>query len=188
MGLDLGWRTNDVRETIWIEDDALVGVTAGAAEDWARDGDASHLLSFATAGQPLVFTFRSLTGDECEYVRGFLVDGAPGAQERAMLASFRLGVDFPTATEDFKMQDGTRRARTIRQHGLRMLSEEFVRHLRLRYRAIVTFYGSKIFIASFPSEPEKKASSPPSTPPPSSAAVTTSAGTVAQPAAPAPAA
>jgi hypothetical protein len=175
MGLDFGWRANDVRETIWIEDSALVNVPPGVIDDWRADGDASHLRPYATAGQPEVFTFRTLTQDEAHYVRRF-AEGegdrpSMSALARVFLASFRIGVEFPTGPESLRDQAGARHSRTARERGIRMLNEEFVEYLARRYPGIVAFYGNLIFAATFATDAEKKASSPPSTPPPSSVEV-----------------
>ncbi len=173
MGLDFGWRSPDIRETIWQEDSALANVPPSARDEWSRDGDASHLVPCATTGKPDVSTFRSLNQDEANYVRRF-AEGegdtpSMSALARVFLASFRIGVDFPSGPESIRDFAGARHPRTVREKGIRMLSEGFCEHLARRYPGIVSFYGNLIFSATFATVAEQKASSPPSMPPPSSA-------------------
>jgi len=179
MGLDFGWRVNDKHETVWKGDAALVDVPAGVLDDWQRDGGAVHLLPYAKNGQPEVFTFRALNIDEKRLLQG-LYDEESSGYARMILACFRIGVEFPGASEEYKRestgQSGFRLWERVR--GVRMLSEPFVAALEAKYPGMVEFYGSLIFNATFPSEPEKKASSPQSTKTPSSAAGTSMAGTV----------
>src|SRR6185436_18724093 len=95
MGLDFGWRVDDTRETIWKGDSALRNVPAGVLADWERDGDASHLRPYASAGKPTVFTFRSLTLEENRFVLGATIDGELDGWLRRVLFCFRIGVAFP---------------------------------------------------------------------------------------------
>lgn len=176
MGLEFGYRQNDVRETIWKDDTALNGVTPGALEDWARDGDACHLRQFAVNGQPTVFEFRSLNMDESRWVMG-MADGEASGVLRMWLACFRIGVRFPGAPEVLadRSTGQTGLPVTVREKGIRMMALPVVEDLDRRYPGMVSFYGRLIYAATFPSDQEKKASSPPSTASPSSAGEGTSA-------------
>lgn len=178
MGLDFGWRVNDKHETVWKGDGALLDVPAGALADWEKDGEAVHLLPFAKNGQAEVFTFRALNLDEKRLMQG-LYDEETSGYARMVLACFRIGVEFPGASEEYKRESTGQTGFRLwdRVKGIRMLSEPFVAALEARYPGIVEFYGKLIFSATFPSEPEKKASSPQSTRTQSSAAETTTAGT-----------
>jgi len=182
MALSFGWRANDIRESIWRDDPAiprLAGgkdpdVPAGVLASWAEDGDASHLMPFATQGSPTIITFRSLTPDEKPVILA-LIQSAKGDEGfmRAMLACFRIGVDFKGAPAAIPDADGTEHALSGKERGIRMLPLNFVAHLQDTYPGMIEFYGGLVFTSSFLSEFEKKASSPPSTPTPSSAADST---------------
>lgn len=170
MGLSFGWKSNEVRESIWKDDSALQNVPAAALEEWKRDGDASHLRPYATNGEPDVIRYRTLTLSQREVVAA-QHNGEMDGAGRALILAFRIGVDFPSAPESFKVaqsnDDGTQEevtvSRTVREKGIRMLAEPFVQYLETKHPGIVLFYGGLIFNGTFPSEPEKKASSPQST-------------------------
>lgn len=181
MGLDFGWRFNDVREGIWKGDKALQNVSAGALGSWEEDGDAAHLRPYATLGEPTVFTFKALDLDRSYFVAGIGEGTFNGADViRQWIMCFRIGVDFPGGPEESPPDaKGVRHPRIVREKGVRMLSEEFVAGLELKNRGIVEFYGKLIWTATFASEQEKKALSPPSTGTPSSGAGTMKGSTEA---------
>lgn len=178
MALRFGWRANDKRETIWLGDPALKDVPDSSSEDWRKDGDASHLRNFATAGQPTVFTFRALSFTEAEYVNGIYDQTMPSIH-LMFAACFRIAVRFTGAPETYTIEStGQTGLKTIeRVSGIPMLAEGFCQNLRFEYPGMVEFYGNLILNASRPTEPEKKASSPPPTPTPSSEAASTKGGT-----------
>ncbi len=182
MALSFGWRSNDIRESIWKGDPALKNVTPAALEAWEEDGDASHLEMFETKGDPATrITFRNLTPDETRIAQGYFVDASSfEGYMRAILVCFRIAVGFPD-TPEVRTQDGVKRGYVVREKGIRMLANEFVSELENKYPGMVGFYGTLVLNASFATELEKKASSPQSTQTPSSAAVSTPAITEASP-------
>jgi hypothetical protein len=184
MALSFGWRANDVRESIWRDDDALTNVPAAALEAWKEDGDASHLRPYALGGQPTVITFRTLNPDESRIAQAYFYQGdnALESYTRATLICFRIGVDFAGAPDGIGTPDGTIHPRIVKDRGTRMLALEFVAAMEAQHPGIVSFYGGLIYKATWPTEVEKKASSPPSTLTPSSAAVSTTAITEPSPA------
>ncbi len=172
MALSFGWRANEVRESIWKDDPALVGVSKGALESWEHDGDASWLRPFATAGAPTIIRFRSLTADEKHVALSPLV-GAGNAVEgfgRTLLRAFRLAVEFEDAPDQIRDAGGDDHRIRGKEFGFSMLAQEIVEDLETRYPGIVNFYGGLIYRASVLTDSEKKASSPQSTATPSSAA------------------
>jgi hypothetical protein len=185
MALSFGWRANDVRDSIWKGDPALVNVPAGALDAWQEDGDASHLEPYATAGDPTIIRFRALTPDEKPIVMGVMAgaDSNIEGANRAWIRCFRMGVSFDGMEESAKDEYGAKRRMTVKERGIPMLANEVVMDLESKYPGIVVFYGALIFNASFLSDAEKKASSPPSTETPSQAAVSTVAITAPPPAA-----
>ena len=182
MGLSFGWRANDVRESIWMDDTAIprtaddkADIPAGALASWREDGDASHLLPYATVGQPTTILVRSLTPDEKPLVMAPM-NGATTNFEgymRALLMCFRIGVSFKDAPETIETEDGLDHATSAKERGIRMLPLEFVASLQEKYPGMIEFYGDLVFRSSFLTELEKKASSPPSTPTPSSVEAST---------------
>jgi hypothetical protein len=187
MALSFGWRANDIRESIWKDDPAiprLVGgnapdVPAGVLASWQEDGDASHLLPFATHGSPTIITFRSLTPDEKPVILA-LMQSAVNKDEgfmRAMLACFRIGVDFKGAPAAIPDSDGVDHALSGKERGIRMLPLNFVGYLQDNYPGMIEFYGGLVFQSSFLGDAEKKASSQPSTPTPSSVVASTTGTT-----------
>jgi hypothetical protein len=182
MALRHGYRLNDRRDTIWIGDPALQNVPDSAREDWEKDGDAVHLRNYATAGEPEVFTFRALNFTERQYVMGMMDNANLGPTfKQAISFCFRLCVRFPAASESYASQTTGQAGMKMleRVAGMTVLSEGFAGDLLWQYPDMVDFYGLKIWNASFPTEPEKKASSPPPTPPQSSAVASSTAGTEA---------
>ncbi len=182
MALSFGWRANEVRESIWRDDPALVGVTEAALQEWYVDFDASHLRPFAKLGQPTIIELRTLTSDEAQAVLGFFHDAAnrEEAWSRACLLAFRIGASFP-GLEGVPTGDGQRHGVTVKERGIRMLAEPFVSQLSKDYRGIVITYGGHILNASILTDAEKKASSPPSTQTQSSEAASTAATTETSP-------
>jgi len=183
MALSFGWRANDIRESIWKDDQAIPRLAGGSAPDvpagvlasWHEDGDASHLMPFATLGAPTIITFRSLTPDEKPVILA-LMQGAVNKDEgvmRALLACFRIGVDFKGAPAAVPDTDGVEHALSGKERGIRMLPLGFVGHMQDSYPGMIEFYGALVFQSSFLAEIEKKASSPPSMPTPSSGADST---------------
>jgi hypothetical protein len=188
MALSFGWRANDLRESIWKDDPALVGVPAGALDAWTEDGDASHLLPFATAGQPTIINFRALTPDEKPIVTAPMTDSDGNGERlagfsRSLILAFRIGVSFEGADESMgpDPETGAKRRIVAKERGIRMLAPEIVADLDAVYPGLVQFYGNLIFQASFLTETEKKASSPPSTPTPSSEVASTAGTTEPSP-------
>jgi hypothetical protein len=180
--LDLGWRKQETRESIWLDDPALVGVSEAAIQEWIEDGEARHLLPFEKNGKAQIIEFRTLTADEVEAVKGVYREAGDQEEKnaRACILAFRIGVTLPGLKATWNIGDGIDRPVTVKERGIRMLAEPFVTHLSLRYDGIVKFYGRKIINGSLLQDAEKKASSPPSTPMPSSAPQT-SAGTTEPP-------
>ncbi len=173
MALSLGWRANEIRESIWKGDPALEGVTAAALSAWEEDGDAGHLEPFVKHGQPTRLEFRNLNGDEIRYVRGpgFEASSIGGAVDRIWRLAFRIGINIVGMPVSIRDPEGIEHHTIVRQEGIRMLAGGLTDELERTYPGIVDFYGAMIFGASVPSDKEKKASSPPSTQTPSSAAV-----------------
>ena len=171
MALSLGWKANDIRESIWRGDPALVGVPQGALDAWEVDGDATHLEPYATNGKPTIVRFRSLSPDEKHVVTAPMADAENQVEgyQRSLLRCFRIGVSFDGVEEQSRGPDGERRRVTVRERGIQMMANEVVADLEIAYPGIVMFYGKLIFDSSFLTEAEKKASSQPSTPMPSSA-------------------
>ena len=170
MGLNMGWRAKDIRESIWKDDDSLAGVTEAALDSWREDGDASHLRPFATNGEPQIITFRPLSQDELEVVRALHVEAANTAEAmfRSWLLCFRIAVEFKGARTEFTVEHtGHKAKRIVKERGIKMLADEFVTYVEENQPGIIAFYGQLVFSASFLSPAEKKASSPPSTPTPS---------------------
>lgn len=179
MALSFGWRANDVRESIWIDDPALENVSAAARASWREDGDASHLRPFEKNGKASVLTFRNLTPDESRMASAYWYEAANNVESwgRATLVCFRIGVDFPGESEELATPDGARHARTVKERGARMLAAELVSDLETKYPGMVAFYGGLIYRATYPQDAAKKALSPPVTPTPSSEAASTTATT-----------
>lgn len=194
MGLSIGWRYNDVRESIWKDDTAIprrtgedgkevADIPAGALEAWLEDGDASHLEPYATQGEPQRIRFRALTPDEKEIVKGVLI-GADNNIEgagRAWILCFRMAVSFEGAEDAGKDEYGARRRMTSKVRGIPMMANEVVADLERTYPGLVGFYGGLVFNASFLGDVEKKASSPPSTATPSPAVASTADTTAPSP-------
>jgi hypothetical protein len=181
MGMEFGWRVNDTRDTVWRGDSALANVPPGALEDWKKDGDASHLLPYATIGKAEVFTFRALNLEESRWVTGMNPASDLSGLLRQVLACFRIGVSFPGAPDTYARESTGQQglSKTERNQGLRMLALPFVQALEEKYPGITGFYGGLIFNATFPSEDEKKASSPQPTLTQSSGAASMTADTAA---------
>lgn len=170
MALRFGWRKNDVRESFWKDDphffDAVDGkqvsrVTEQAEEAWLVDGDAEHLRPFVKPGidPPTRVEFRTLTLDEVGVVRGLremLDDNPTEFWHRATYLCFRLAVSFPDMGPTFTAGSITH-ARVVRDRGLSMLAEPWVRALDEAHPGIVKFYGRLVLASSFLTEPEKKA-------------------------------
>ncbi len=186
MGLRFGWRASTVIESVWRDDDALDLDKAppSAVEDWKKDMEASHLLPYATKGQPQIIFVRSVTPEQKAIVDGCYVDGGGGTYEasmRAWLAAFRMAVTFKGKEEQY-VPSGAKHGVMVREKGgIPMLALPFVHELMEQYPGIVAFYGSRIIEASQATVAEKKASSPPSTPTPSSAGESTTATTETSP-------
>ncbi len=191
MGLKFGWRAHDVRESIWFEDESLIDVDAqgkktnrapaAALDAWREDADASHLLPYATNGEPTIIRFRNLSPDEFRVVQAYFVDPTNSFEGavRAWLAAFRIAIDFPgkETQADTSGSGAPPHAIVVKEHGIRMMANELVTALEENYPGIVAFYGRRILNASMATDAEKKASSPQSTQTPSSAAVPTPATT-----------
>ena len=164
MGLTFGWCKTEVRESIWIDDPALEGVSEAAREAWEEDGDASHLRPFVKVGKPTVIEFRSLTSDETRKVMAMLtaadVENEGGA--RAALLCFRIGCNFP-GMRFVTDVEGATHDMIVKEHGCRMIAAEACAAFDKAYPSMAQFYGLKIFAASFATDAEKKASSQPST-------------------------
>ncbi len=169
MGLNIGWRIRDTRESIWKDDDSLVDVSAAAMDSWKEDGDASHLRMFAKNGDPQIITWRPLSQDEIEVVRAFHIEATNTyeALARSWNMCFRIAVDFKGVRDEYVDYKGRKWPRIVNQRGMKMLSKEFSDGMEDAHPGIQAFYGNLIFAASFLSPAEKKASSPPSTPTPS---------------------
>lgn len=199
MALSFGWRANDVRESIWMDDPAIprkwvkrrdkdgkevdvevADIPAGALDAWREDGDASHLQPYATLGDPTIIRFRSLTPDEKHIVTApMTVEDTAGVTGymRMLLLCFRIGADFDAAAEQITDADGVKHKLIGKAWGTRMLAEPLVADIEERYPGLVYFYGRLIYDASYLTHIEKKASSPPSTATPSLAAVSTAVTT-----------
>ncbi len=166
MALDFGWLANDVRESIWIDDPALLNVSQAARDAWEEDGDASHLQPFAKNGQPTRITFGVLTTAQTQSALSFYGDSFNDADAfgRMLNLCFRMAVDFPDAPDEITTAEGDKVKRVVKEHGIRMLADPFVAALARKYPRMQGFYGLKVYRASFATDAEKKASSPPSTP------------------------
>jgi hypothetical protein len=176
MGLNFGWKAHDTRESIWSGDPALVDVPEVALEEWVKDGEARHLLPYAKAGQPSIIEFRALSIDESQHLELYRTGLGSGEESfaRFLLMAFRMGVRFKDAPErGYRDHKGQEHAMLVRERGIAMLAEGFCDYIEREYPGIIGFYGVKVYFATRPSEPEKKASSPLSTQTPSSAAVST---------------
>lgn len=188
MALSLGWRANEVRESIWVGDPSLVNIPDGALEAWRIDGDASHLEPYATNGEPTTILWRALTVSEQAYVRNPMYgNNSEGERmaglERAVILSFRIACSFKGAGESMGQdpETGAKRKIVVNERGFWMLSEAVVADLDKVFPGLIAFYGHLVFAASFLSEVEKKASSPPSIQTPSSAEGSTVATTEPSP-------
>ncbi len=181
MGLNFGWVAGEVRESYWIDDPDLVNVTLSARADWEADGDASHLRPFVRpGGHPTLIRFRTLTSGEQVKVQSLIANLIDNPIEAFMLAyemCFRIAVEFPELPAKVNDAGGAEHERLQLVKGTRMLADEWVRGLKQAYPGIVTFYGRRVYEASVPSEPEKKASSPPSIATPSSEVANTKGDT-----------
>lgn len=185
MGLTLGWRPKVSYDGAWPEDPAFKDVPPEVLAEWAKDGQALHLMPYAKNGEPTVFQWRALDGDARRFARSFL-DGE-GTVSRMFAVCFRLGAEFKAGDgEDFRVElpsgeVATGMQRTVKEGHLRMLAKEFVDALDINYPGLVDFYGALIWQASVPSVQEKKASSPPSTPQKSTSDTVATETTVATP-------
>ena len=184
MGLSLGWKANDIRDSFWKGDPAFRDIPAAALSEWQKDGDASHLARYALNGQPTRIQFRNLTLDETRAIQSYFVDDPSqfGAYRRACALAFRIAVSFPDSQDDrMRDQAGQWHPIVVRERGVKMLADEYVNGLDTTYPGIIDFYGGKILESTMATDAEKKASSPPSTPTPSSAEESTAATTDASP-------
>lgn len=188
MALQIGWRANELRESIWIGDPALGEVPDAALEAWRLDGDASHLEPYATNGEPTTILFRALTLSEQAYVRTPMYGNESQGEkmaglERAIILCFRIGCSFKGAGDSAGTDPGTgaKRKLIVNEKGIWMLSEAVINDVGKAFPGLIEFYGNLVFAASFLSEIEKKASSPPSTQTPSSAEASTAATTEPSP-------
>lgn len=179
MPLDFGWKAIEVRESFWKGDSAFRNISAQALAAWEEDADGSHLAPYALDGVPAKIVFRNLNADENRLVSSIYVDAGNDAEAilRTTLLCFRIGVDIPDHPEKITTPDGAKHSRIIKEHGVRMLSLEYVSFLQSAYPGLIEFYGGHILKASFPRDAEKKASSPPSMQTPSLGAGTTSVST-----------
>lgn len=167
MALNIGWKRSEQWESYWIEDPAFVDVSEAARQEWEESGDGGPLRPFVKDGaKPTRILFRSLTPDEARMVIAILHE-APSPVEgliRAYLLCFRIAVAFPDLGGTIGDAGGAQHPTVVKERGTRMLATELVAHLEAAYAGIVTFYGAKVYAASFPSAAEKKASSPQSMP------------------------
>lgn len=196
MALSFGWKANDQRESIWIDDPAIprtdpdakgktkAAVPQTALDAWRQDGDASHIEQYATQGKPTIIRFRALNADEKPIVLGpaSVADSQIEGLGRSLIRCFRIAVSFDGMEETTKLPTGETPRLTVKEHGVRMLALEVVDDLATRYPGMIEFYGNLVMEASFLTDAEKKASSPPSTPTPSSAEASTAATTAPSPA------
>ena len=181
--LDFGWKLNEERDGAWIEDPALIGVTESAKADWRKDGAAAHLLPFAKNGTLTIIKFRALNADEVRFVRRLFVDGA-APMENVVLDCFALGARLPSMPEAGRSPAGEQVATMARDaYGFHRISMPTLNALDRRYPGIISFFGMRIFEATFPSEPEKKASSPGFTGPQSAEGGDTNPSTAGEPSA-----
>lgn len=171
MAFKIGWKPNDVRESIWMNDPALKNVPATAIDAWLEDGGAEHLRPYCLNGQPTIIQFRNLTSDELMVARAPYAGAANSieAWTRACMLAFRIGGSFVGMESEIGTPDGGRHPATVRERGVRMLADEIIRSIESNpeTRGIPMHYGALILMASQPTDAEKKASSPPSTPTPS---------------------
>ncbi len=183
MGLSLGWKANDVRESIWKDDAALrLPLPAGAITAWQEDGDASHLTPYLE-GEPTYIEFRALTPDEKPIVQAPMTEAENHLEgaTRAWLRCFRMAVRFRDMEESTTGADGNKHRMVVKEKGVWMLALELVDDIMTKYPGMVEFYGHLVFMSSFLSDAEKKASSPPSTPTPSSVEASTAVITAPSP-------
>lgn len=182
MGLRFGWKAHEVWESHWPKDPSFGEIPEGALQEWSETGDASPLRPYVKHGTPTRITYRTLTLDETQFVRGVCTPDAwmteQQALNRAVALCFRIGVDFPDEKPTYTDAGGAVKQKTVKEKGIRMLADEYSRALDAAYPGIVKFYGSLIFNAAFATEAEKKASSLQSTPS-QSAPTTASEETVA---------
>jgi len=186
MALSLGWKANDIRESIWMKDPALrQPIPEGVLTAWREDGDASHLEPYLAGGAPTIIEWRALNADEKPIVQAPMTDAENNLEgaNRAWLRCFRMAVRFKDAEESATGADGQSHRMMVKEKGIWMLSLGFVDHLIDTYPGMMEFYGHLVFMASFLGDAEKKASSPPSTPTPSSVEASTADTTAPSPAA-----
>ena len=168
--LDFGWKVNEERDGAWIDDPALIGVTDAAKADWRKDGAAAHLLPFVKNGTLTIIKFRALNADEVRFVRRHAADGMAPPMENVILDCFAMGARLPSMAEAGKTGAGeTLETMTRDASGFHRISIPTLNAIDQRYPGLISFFGTRIFEASFASEPEKKASSPGSTGPQSAA-------------------
>jgi len=182
MPLTYGWRKSAAITAAWYLDSAFDGddgtraarIPAEAIDAWLHGGlAAEHLRPYAKPGTtPDRIIYRQLTSDEAAYCDGLRDEGGgglPGAM-RACIAAFRLAVSFPDAP-DHDDQDGRKVSRVGSVGPFRGLHEDFTAGLLSspRNAALVRQFGQLVYLASRPSEAEKKVSSQPFTPAESSA-------------------
>ena len=146
---------------------------AGVVEAWSKDGyTIVHLAPFAAPGAtPDRIVYRPLTSDEAAYCEGLQQegDGIPGVL-RAALAAFRIAVSFPDAPEFIGNDKARRPVGTVGP--FTGLAEPFVAEMLSDpwLAQMVRGIGTHVYLASRPTNAEKKASSRPSTPSKSSPA------------------
>lgn len=182
--LSIGWRANDVRESIWKDDPALKQPLPEAAlAAWEEDGDASHLEPYATLGEATVVYFRALTPDEKPIVLGAqaAADNNVEGMLSAWVKCFRIAVSFSGMQESATDAEGVKHRMTVKPKGTPMLAPEVAEHMERTYPGMTAFYGELIYKASFLSDAEKKALSPPSIETPSAAAEYTTVTTAPLP-------
>lgn len=171
MGLSFGWKKGEEWVSYWPEDDAFGPIPLDVREEFDKDGEGSRLLKYVKNGKdPTAITFRTLTSDEtrkvivCVHEAGSPLAGLIDAYHLC----FRMGVDFPSQAERWTVREAGGAEVMCTKHtnvrGVRMLSEKFVDYLDVKYPGMVSFYGAKVYAASFPSEAEKKVLSQPSMP------------------------
>ena len=184
MALSLGWKANDIRESIWHKDPALRQPLAdGVLAAWREDGDASHLEPYITNGTPTIIEWRALNADEKPIVQAPMTDAENNLEgaTRAWLRCFRMAVRFKDTEEKAKTPDGLEHRLVVKERGVWMLSLGFVDSIIDNYPGLMEFYGNLVFMASFLSDAEKKALSPLSTATPSSAVASTADTTAPSP-------
>lgn len=176
MGLDFGWVADEVRESIWKEDNAIPRddkgkpkIPASKLKDWEEDADASHLRPFCLDGKPQIITVRSMSSHEARLALGY---GAKGAGDLAAIACtylfcFRVAVDFEGAPDTITDDKGAVHSRIVKEDGVRMLGDGFVKAIERKHPGLVAFYGRMVLESAYPTLAEKKASSLRSIPQPS---------------------